>query len=323
MSSAPELTTGLPPLARQPVYDRRLELHAYEVLVAGGADAGGDAAVLLGEHAPLAGTVTEVEVGRFTHEELAAWARLPRAPGTRLLARGIDDYETYERCRELGFDYFQGSFFLRPRSVAAGGEVPPAKLSKLALVAALQDPEVELEELERIVSSDVGLSYGLLRTINSGYFALPNRVHSIHDALVLLGRRNVRTWATLVALSDVDDRPRELLVTAMVRARLCELVGRERGRAGADLFFTVGLFSVIDAFLDAPLERILEQLPFSEEIVAALLRHEGEPGTALAAAVAYEAGQFDRAEQLLPDVPVRDLYLAAVRFADDSRSSLR
>jgi EAL and modified HD-GYP domain-containing signal transduction protein len=268
-----------------------------------------------------AARVVEVDVAGLDRGQLERRVRATTPSGATLLARNVDDYATYELCRELGFDYFQGSFFLRPKAIDGDG-VPASKLSKLGLVAALQDPEVELEELERIIAHDVGLSYRLLRTINSGYFFLPNRVASIHDALVLLGRRNVRTWATLVLLSDVDDRPSELLVTAMVRARLCELVARERGHAPVDSFFTVGLFSVIDAFVDAPLETILESLPFSEEIVGALLRHEGGLGRALGGVVAYEQGRFGAAEELLPEVPIRDLYLDAVRFADESGDSL-
>ena len=161
----------------------------------------------------------------------------------------------------------------------------------------------------------------LLRAVNSGFFFLATRISSIHDALVRLGQRAVRQWSTLIVLSDCDDRPSELLVTALVRARLCELATEARG-GDADCAFTVGLFSVVDAFMDAPMEEIVARLPFADEVAAALLRREGDHGAVLAATVDYEGGRFDTAEARLQDVPLRGFYLDAVRYAEHTSGSL-
>ena len=90
------------------------------------------------------------------------------------------------------------------------------------MLGELQQPDIEFDGLQEIISRDVGLSYNLLRFINSAFFSLPRRVESIRDALVLLGVMNVRKWATLMALADADDKPQEIVVTALVRARMCE-----------------------------------------------------------------------------------------------------
>lgn len=322
MSSQPDLSAAAANVARQPIYDRALEVHAYELVFGGGDGALGEdevAAVTAGR-GTLDPRVVAVEVEGLSQDELAERVWAFSGAGAKLLARGVADYAQYEICRGLGFDYFQGPFFLRPKALDRDG-VPSGALSRIQLVAALQDQGVPFEELERLIAGDVGLAYRLLRTINSGFFMLPNRVSSIHDALVLLGQRNVRSWATLVLLGEVDDRPSELLVMAMVRARLCELVAEARG-AAPESFFTVGLFSVIDAFVGAPLERILADLPLAGELVAALLRREGELGRTLAGVVAYEDGRFDAADALLGEVPVRELYLEALRFADEAGESL-
>src|SRR3712207_8243244 len=63
-----------------------------------------------------------------------------------------------------------------------------------------------------------GLSYKLLRYVNSAFFSLPRKVSSVREALVLLGTSSIRRWASLLVLADIDDRPHELLVTALVRA---------------------------------------------------------------------------------------------------------
>ena len=113
--------------------------------------------------------------------------------------------------------------------------------------------------------------YRLLRFINSAYFALPRRVSSIHDAVVMLGARNVRSWVMLVALATLPDQPSELVRTALVRARMCELVGKATGAHDAASYFTVGLFSVVDALMGMRMEDVLEELPLAPELTEALL----------------------------------------------------
>jgi c-di-GMP-related signal transduction protein len=264
--------------------------------------------------------VVRVDAGALGDAELASIVRRLRPHGPQLLAVGLEDYDAFERCKSAGFDLFGGSFFRTPR--AGGDEIPASRLSRLQLMAALQDPSVQLEQLEAIIERDVGLSYRLLRAVNSGYLFLANRISSIHDALVRLGERAIRQWSTLVVLADCDDRPSELLVTALVRARLCELSTQARG-GDAECAFTVGLFSVVDAFMDAPMEEIVAQLPFDEHVAAALLRREGDHGLVLAATVDYEGGRFDTAETRLPGVPLRSFYLDAVRYAETTSGSLR
>jgi EAL and modified HD-GYP domain-containing signal transduction protein len=264
--------------------------------------------------------VVRVDAGALDDAELETIVRRLRPHGPQLLAVGLEDYDAFDRCKRAGFDLFGGSFFRTPR--ASGDEIPAGRLSRLQLMAALQDPNVELEELEAIIERDVGLSYRLLRAVNSGFLFLANRISSIHDALVRLGQRAVRQWSTLIVLADCDDRPSELLVTALVRARLCELSTQARG-GDAECAFTVGLFSVVDAFMDAPMEEIVARLPFDEEVAAALLRREGNHGAVLAATVDYEGGRFDTAETRLPGIPLRSFYLDAVQYAETTSGSLR
>src|SRR5205823_12380766 len=99
------------------------------------------------------------------------------------------------------------------------------RVSLLNVVAALQDPEIGLPELERLIGHDVTLSFRLLRYINSAFFGLVSEVRSIGQALALLGVENLRRWATLSVLISIDNKPPELMLTALMRARFCELAG--------------------------------------------------------------------------------------------------
>ncbi len=196
---------------------------------------------------------------------------------------------------------------------AARAPVPVAALCRLWLFPG-----------DELVSCDVGLCYRLLRYINSAFFSLPREVASIRQALVLLGQRNIRKWATLLVLADVDnDKPHELMVTGLIRARMCELLGAARGGLDGDTCFTTGLFSVVDAMMDSTMETILSELPLSEDIRQALLEQGGPAGEVLQAVLAFERGEIGQvAESLRESAPLQEAYLQAVAWARDVSGGL-
>jgi c-di-GMP phosphodiesterase len=147
--------------------------------------------------------------------------------GKRLVAEKVETHEELDFCKSLGFDYYQGHFLCQPKLVTKR-TVPTNRMAKLSLIAELNNPEADFDALEKIISRDVGLSYRFLRYINSAFFSLPHKVGSIRQALVLLGLSAVKNWATLLAMADIDDKPNELIVTALVRAKMCELASAAR-----------------------------------------------------------------------------------------------
>ena len=134
----------------------------------------------------------KLDVQAFTRDQLAQQVAELEPHKVKLIAAKIEDHLTLDFCKEVGFDYFQGYFFCQPRTVAGRG-IPANRLTQMRLMAVLQDPDCELEELDRAISNDLGVSFRLLRWINSAYFSLPRKVNSVHEALVLLGARNVRS----------------------------------------------------------------------------------------------------------------------------------
>ena len=273
---------------------------------------------------PLLGMASAVKVDAgLDRATLADLIALARTAGAQVVATGVETHEAFETCKGLGVDLFQGYFFCQPREIEGRG-IEVNSLNKMRLIAELQDPDVDMESLGEIVSRDVGLSYNLLRFVNSAFFSVPRRIESIRDALVLLGLQNVKRWATLMALADTNDKPHELIVTGLVRARMCELVAVARGdKREAEGYFTIGLFSVVDALMDVSLIELLRQLPFSEEIMGALLRYDGPKGEMLHAVLAYERGDFTPLMSLMPaGTPPADFYAQAVEWATDAGGGL-
>jgi EAL and modified HD-GYP domain-containing signal transduction protein len=275
------------------------------------------------ELAPIAESV-KMDVGGLADAELRDSAERFARMSDTLIAAGVDTPALRQRCRAAGFSQFQG-FFLSTPDIVAGHVPPSARVGELRALADLY-AQSTFEELEQTIARDVGLSYRLLTYLNSAYFNLARRVASVREAIVLLGMQAVRRWATLIALSEAQDTPHELTVTALVRARLCELISRDVDRgveAEPEAYFTVGLFSVVDALVEAPLAQVIEALPLTDETRLALIEHRGPMGAALAATLAYERGELDVVAERQPGVAVADLYLSAIGWADATSGVLR
>src|SRR5690242_5675476 len=239
--------------------------------------------------------------------------------GATILAEKVESHEDHAYCAELGCDLFQGFFFCRPELLHNRGIVAN-RASMLQIVAALQDPTVQLGQLERMIGRDVGLSFRLLRYINSAFFGLRFEISSIGQALALLGVENLRRWATLTVLASIDGKPPELTVTALVRARFCEQAGELLPGPRPGELFTLGLFSVIDALMDAPIDEVVGMIPFPSDMRDALVERKGEKGELLDCVIALEAGDFERASRLVRGAG--EHYVEALMWADDAAGAL-
>lgn len=266
--------------------------------------------------------IVKIDVGRMENRELDAQVELLQGRDIQLHALRVANRDRLALCKALDFQFYQG-VFLREPEVIQSQRPRGDRLTVVRLLARLYDPDVSFAEIEKLLVNDVSLSHRLLSSINSAMFALPDRVDSIRQMIVLLGARRLREWTSLIALSGVSGKPSELLVQALVRARLCENLARALGRSGVEVYFTAGLFSILDALLDRPLPDIMGELPLTEEIKRAVVAHEGPIGSVLGAAMGHEVGDWSLVEQLqLAPELVNENWLDAVKWADQCREQL-
>lgn len=239
----------------------------------------------------------------------------------KLLAERVETYAIYERCRALGFDYFQGYFFARPQTLR-GRKLSPGRMTTLRLLAQLADPEIDFDGLGRTISQDVSLCYRLLKYINSPIVGLRAPVRSVQAALVLLGERSVRQWALLTALGGMTDEgtSEAVVSSARLRAKLCaDLAERTPLPVEPADAFTVGLFSLLDALLDRPMGEAVETLSLTSPTKAALVSGEGPLGRVLGLARACEQGDWRAVERDplgLDAAAVQRAALDAVRWVE-------
>ena len=248
------------------------------------------------DHAPLINLakIIKIDITVMSKQELVQHVKKLREYDVELLAEKIETFQEFEFCRKLGFDYFQGYFLSKPQ-IVKGNKLPTNKLTVLNLLSVVNNPDSDTDDLSEAINTDVATSYRLLKLINSAAFGLQRKIDSIEQGILLLGRKQLASWASMLAMSSLDDRPSEILLTTMVRAKMCELIAEKMSQQQLERFFTVGMFSALDLLLQRPLAELLEPLPLSEEIMDALLKREGVLGDILNCVLAFEVSDWDNA----------------------------
>ncbi|ASP40957.1 signal transduction protein [Bacterioplanes sanyensis] len=210
------------------------------------------------------------------------------------LAEKVENHEEFEFCRELGFSLFQGYFFDRPKPLF-GKRLADNKVAVLQLLQVLNQPDVNIDSVVTLLHSEPQLSFKLLQLVNSAAVGCVTTISSIRHALVLVGLDRIRSWTNILALGRLDDKPMALREQALVRAHCCQLLA-ERAGLEADAAFTLGLFSLLDAFTDLPMSDICQRLRFSHELSQALLQQQGHYGWLLRTLHCIERGAWDQLE---------------------------
>lgn len=266
--------------------------------------------------------LVKVDLTAFPGEQLEAELERLKPFNTKLLAERVETQEEFERCKTLGFDFFQGYFFSKPHMIK-GKRAPTNRIAVLRLLALLQNPDLDFRDLETIIGQDVSLSYRILRYINSAQYFFAKKITSTKHAVTLLGIRTLRRWVTILTLSNLDDdKPFALMLATLVRAKMCETLAPKL-KIAPDSAFTVGLFSTLDAFTDQPMEEVLSLLPLAEDINQALATRQGPLGGMLQTVIAYEQGRWDDVvTSHLDPAELREAYLQAIQFAEDIGESL-
>jgi len=270
---------------------------------------------------PLADYV-KLDVMALGLDGVAAQIKLLSGYRGTIIAEKVETQEEKTRCAELGCHLFQGYFLERPSNLD-GAAMPASRQSILKLVARIFDPEVGLPEIERIIASDVGLSFRVLRIINSAYYHMPREVTSIRQAIALLGLRFTRMWVSLIALADLGDAPAEVITGACIRARMCQRLAEITGRQDTDPYYISGLFSMLDAIVQRPLTDVVTDLPLTREVHDALLGKPGPIGDALSCVLALEKGRWEDVQfEKLDAKHVQQAYIEALTWAQQAREVL-
>lgn len=263
--------------------------------------------------------IIKVDLKCTTSEERAAIIKRYGPWRCRMLAEKVETREEFVAASKAGFVYFQGYFFRRPEVLAAH-EVPANRINYVRMLQTVSKPELDPREIEDAIKSEASLCYRLLRYLNSAVFGFANEIHSVRHALAMLGEREVRRWVRLVVtLAAGQGKSTELVLSALVRARFCELLSPKIQHGESDLFL-LGLLSIMDAILELPMAEVLERVPIDQETKALLLGGTGRLRPLYQLMLARESGDWQNTAELakslhLSDSEVAEAYWSAMQWA--------
>jgi len=259
--------------------------------------------------------LTPVDTIRKTLQRLSEY-------DVKLLAEKVESRYEFDRAVKFGFTYFQGYFFCKPERVLIK-ELAVSKITLYNLLAEVTGKETTVERLHDIISTDVAISYKLLRFINSAYFYRLQKVKTVKQGIAYLGENQLKRFLILAIVSELSvDKPGELVRLCLVRAKFCELLARQsRFKNVAMELFLLGLFSLIDSMLDTDIDVLMDKLPVAEEIKEALSTGGGVYMPFLDVAIAYERGQISQFTTCLRRLDVDqslvpDMYLRSLQYAN-------
>lgn len=238
----------------------------------------------------------------------------------RFVAEKIETRAEYLAARDMGCSLFQGYFFAEPALLTVR-QIPSMYANYVRLLAATCKPDFDFPEVEAIIKTDAALCYKLLRFLNSAAFCLGSDITSLRQALIILGENAIRRWVCVsAAATAAKGKPPELLTSALLRARFCELLSTH-ARTNPYQGFVVGLFSLMSALLDTPIENLLAQVELPAESQEALRGQPGRLGALLDLVQVYLRGEWDavtaKSETLaISHQQIADCYLEAARAAD-------
>ena len=266
--------------------------------------------------------IVKVDFRETSPDERRDIVKAPWARKIEFLAEKVETPEEFTEAKDAGYLYFQGYFFGKPVIVSAKN-IPGGKINYVRMLSEINREEMDLLNLDRIIKGDTYLSYALLNYINSAYFGFRDGVGSIMQALALLGQREVRKWASLVIVTFIgEDKPSEVSVASLLRARLCEDLapGAGLGTSASELFLT-GMFSMLDVLIGRPLDEILDMIKVSQDIRIALTTGANRHGDLLNLVLAYERGEWgevdSRAERLgLDKTAIPPAYSRSVQWVE-------
>ncbi len=281
-------------------------------------------AQLTGENEALIqlATYAKIDLLGVPDEQLGELSMALKKFSLKIVAEKVETLAAFKRCKELKFDYFQGYYFAHPEILTAK-VINPAAALVLDILNKVRN-NVDIAEIEKGFKRDVALSFKLLRYINSVGFGLSCEIQSIRHALSILGYQQLYRWLTLlIVTTNENSTPPALMKTAITRGRLTELLGQDMvDRSERDNLFIVGIFSLLDAMLEMPMDQVLEKLTLPENIADALLKRDGIYGPFLALAEACESADIARINQLataltIEPATVNEAHLKALAWVEE------
>lgn len=223
-------------------------------------------------------------------------------PHIELLAEKVETRNQFDVAKHSGYVLFQGYFFEQPQ-VIKSTDIPANTMQYFHIISLLRDNEPNINVIAENIERDISLSYKLLQLINQSTMRSKLKIRTIKQAVLMLGISELRKWIYLLAMRENSAYGEsnlfgELMRRSLFRAKVCEEVAKLNAKKNYSEYFLMGLFSLIDSLLRRPMNMILQQLPFSEEIAETISGGNTAMSPYLDFSIALSKLEWDKVEKL-------------------------
>lgn len=246
--------------------------------------------------------ILKVDIRSVTDENREKIIQLAEEYGLTLLAEKVETHEEHQRCVAEGFSLFQGFYFSKP-VIVKGLDIPFFSSTYFQMIKELSisEDEINLEKVAELLEQDIGLTYKLLRLINSSQRRTKVPIQSIKQAVMLLGTESLKKWLYVLSIeqtSTIRTTQSQLVIkTSLVRAKMCEQIAvRIRTKEKSDGYFLTGFMSLVDVMVQRPVHEVIESLPLDEGIKQCLHGCDNTYRQVLDLAIGMEKADFDGLE---------------------------
>jgi len=240
-----------------------------------------------------------------------------------LLAEKVETAEQFAQLKLLGFSQFQGYFFAKPEMIKQK-KIATSKHTILELIEQSSQESLNFDLVSDIFSRDPGLTYKLLRFINSPTYGQTQEITSLKHALIYIGEVELKKFIALLALSDLNDnQSSEAMRMSLARAKFCEQISNLRkDKENPPKAFLTGLLSMIDGIMNIEIAPLLDILPVHNDIKIALKGEKSPLFYYLELARKTEQGEWAEAERIvkalkIPSVEYYNAHSTAIEWADE------
>lgn len=260
----------------------------------------------------------KIDIKSVSRESLENLIKLAKGFNKKCIVMGVTSKEEYDYIISTDIDYFQGTYISDVVKIQTRKtEFMQGNFFQLIVEVTKDEPDIEV--IESIISRDAGLSYGLLKVVNSPFFALKNRATTINQAITLLGLVQLKRWVYLLSFSDDsndDESSEEILKTSFLRASFSsELVKHIKNFSiNKSEAYLLGMFSTLNYLIDAPLSELLDGIYVSDEIKEALLEYKGEVGTLYKLVLSYEKADWKKLKEYADELNIPKNVISQIYF---------
>lgn len=266
--------------------------------------------------------IIKIDFMQNTKSDIQKFVSEWKEKGKLLLAEKVETLEEFIWAKNLGFDYFQGYFFSKPM-VLKNKTLSNSSFQYFNLMDKLSVDEPNYKEIANIIEKDVNLTYKLLKLVNSR-FTLNQSINSIQHALSILGINSFRKWLSLAIIqNNLTSGQSELVKISLIRSSFVEKIAMASNlKMYASELSLLGILSLIDVLLEAPMKDLLDNLSLSVDITNTLLGHKTKYSCIIKIITEYEKGQFNDIAECCREINVNKellphMYIEAVKWAED------